>query len=99
MLLCSTLVGIFALPALINGGQIPVVDGVIGGVPSPGAHTFKNLAGAVSGNASTPPTPGKLRVVEKSGVCGGPFRLLRIPFHTHTLRRNYVRCLSGFRIW
>jgi len=46
-----------------------VVDGVIDGVPSPGAHNFKNLARAVSGNASTPPTPGKLRVVENSGVC------------------------------
>jgi hypothetical protein len=99
MLLSSTLVAIFALPALINGGQIPVVDGVIGGVPSPGARNFKNLAGAVSGNGSTPLTPGKLRVVEKSGVCGESFCLLHIPFHIHTLRRNYTGCLSGFRIW
>jgi hypothetical protein len=66
MVLSSTLIAIFALPALINGGQIPVVGGVIGGVPSPGAHDFKNLAGA----ASAPRTPGKLRVVENSGVCG-----------------------------
>jgi hypothetical protein len=79
MLLSSTLVAIFALPALINGGQIPVIDGVIGGVPSPGAHNLKNLEGAVSASASTPLTPGKLRVVEKSGVCGGSFCLLPIP--------------------
>jgi hypothetical protein len=78
MLLISALAAIFALPTLINGGQIPVVDGVIGGVPSPGAHNFKNLAGAVSSNASTPPTPGKLRVVENSGVCGESFCLLPI---------------------
>lgn len=69
MLLSSTLVGIFALPALINGGQIPVVDGVIGGIPSPSAHGFKNLAGATS----APRTPGNLRVVENSGICGGIF--------------------------
>jgi hypothetical protein len=61
-----TLVAIFALPVLINGDQ-PAVDGVVGDVPSPGAHDFKNLAGA----ASTSRTPGKLRVVENSGVCGG----------------------------
>lgn len=86
MLLSSTLAAIFTLSALINGGQIPVVDGVIGGVPSgpPGASNFKNLA---TGDALTPPTPGKLRVVEKSGVCGGSFCLLRIHFHIHTLRR------------
>jgi hypothetical protein len=69
MLFRSALVTILALPALISGDQIPAVDGVIGGVPS-GAHNFKNLARAVSGDTSTPPTPGKLRVVENSGVCG-----------------------------
>jgi len=69
----SALVTILALPALSSGDQIPAVDEVIGGVPSPraGAHNSKNLARAVSGNTvtSTPPTPGKLRVVENSGVC------------------------------
>ena len=99
MLLRSTLVAIFALPTLISGGQIPVVDGVIGGVPSPSAHDFKDLAGSVSGNVSTPPTPGKLRVVENSGVCGRSFCFPRIPSHIHTPRRNYARCLPGFRIW
>jgi hypothetical protein len=69
MLLSSTvtLVAIFALPALIYGGQVPVVDGVTGGVPY-GAHDYTNPAGVTS----TLPllTPGKLRVVENSGVCG-----------------------------
>ena len=60
-----TLVAIFALPALIYGGQVPVVDGVTGGVPY-GAHDYTNPAGVTS----TPLTPGKLRVVENSGVCG-----------------------------
>ncbi|KAI0271165.1 serine carboxypeptidase [Russula aff. rugulosa BPL654] len=68
MLFYSALVTILALPALISGDQIPAVDGVIGGVPS-GAHNSKNLARAVSRDASTQPTPGKLRVVENSGVC------------------------------
>ena len=81
MLLSSTLIAIFALSALINGGQIPVVDGVIGGVSSPGAHDFKNLARA----ASTPRTPGKLRVLENSGVCGGviQFEFVAIPCYSH----------------
>ena len=68
----TALVTILALPALVSGGQIPVVDRVIGGVPSEsgGTHNFKNLELAVSDDSSTPPTPGKLRVVENSGVCG-----------------------------
>jgi len=73
MLLRSTLVAMFALPALVSGGQIPAVRGTIGGVHRRGgAHDFENLAraDAVSGDVSTPPTPGKLRVVENSGVCG-----------------------------
>jgi hypothetical protein len=71
MLLHSVLITIYALPALIRGKQIPVVDGVIGGVPSPDACNFEIPKGPFSNNAPTP-TPGKLRgVVENSGVCGG----------------------------
>jgi hypothetical protein len=68
MLLRSTLVAMFALPAFISGGQIPAVHGSIrvGGVPR--GHDAR--AEAASGGASTPRTPGKLRVVENSGVCG-----------------------------
>ena len=58
-LLCS------ALPALTR--QIPVVDGVIGGVPSSSSPPH---ADSVVSQATTPKTtPGKLRVTENSGVC------------------------------
>ena len=79
MLFCSALVTILALPALISGDQVSAVDsdGVIGGVPS-GARDFKNLARAASGDASTP-IPGKLRVVENSGVCGGVILFVLCP--------------------
>ena len=72
MLLHSTLVAMFALPALINArGQFPVANGIIGGVPLAGSSDhLKGLAEAVPGDASTR-TPRKLRVVENSGVCGG----------------------------
>ncbi|KAF8480363.1 alpha/beta-hydrolase [Russula ochroleuca] len=70
MLLPSVFVAIVALPALISGGQIPVVNGVIGGVPSPDSCKFKTPKEAFSNYAAPPvPTPGKLRVVENSGVC------------------------------
>ena len=73
MLLRSVLVTIFALPALISGDKIPVVDGVIGGVPSPDARNSSSKT-LKRGGSSDPSacTPGKLRgVVENSGVCGG----------------------------
>jgi hypothetical protein len=75
MLLHSVLITIYALPALIRGKQIHVVDGVIGGVPSgsPDTFNFEIPKGPFSNNAPVP-TPGKLRgVVENSGVCGGLF--------------------------
>jgi hypothetical protein len=81
MLLPSVFVAIVALPALISGGQIPVVNGVIGGVPSPDSCKFKTPKEAFSNYAAPPvPTPGKLRVVENSGVCGEA-----ISFATHPL--------------
>jgi hypothetical protein len=92
----------FALPTLISGGgQIPVVNGTIGGVPqsSSGGRKALDLAEAVSGDDSTPRTPGKLRVVENSGVCGRVICSLDILCHIHFFGRNYAGCLSGFRIW
>jgi hypothetical protein len=81
MLFRSVFIAILALPALISGGQVPIVDGVIGGVPSPEACKFKAPKEAFSNNAlPTVPTPGKLRVVENSGVCGEV-----ISFATHPL--------------
>jgi hypothetical protein len=69
----TALLTILALPTLINAKQFPVVNDVIGGVPSPDAinpTSIKALeeAAAVGGASTT--TPGKLRVVENSGVCG-----------------------------
>jgi len=102
MLLRSTLVAMFALPPLISGGQIPVVNGTIGGVPHGyDALDSKNLAEAVSSSdASTPRTPGKLRVVENSGVCGVVilFRYASSVVFTF-FGRNYAGCLSGVRVW
>ena len=80
MFLRSALVTIFALPALISCGEFPVVDGVIGGVPSGDAHQTLTLGGSGSGDSSAR-TPGKLRgVVENSGICGGV-----LFFNTHLL--------------
>ena len=78
MILCSALVAISLLPALISGGQVPAVDQVIGGVPRPGENAIKTAkrapaltdVKAKSERFSTNPIPGELRVVENSGVCG-----------------------------
>jgi hypothetical protein len=56
--------------------QIPVVDGVIGGVSSKALNSaFKSEPEKVAPNPFAT-TPGKLRVVENSGVCGEPFGFL-----------------------
>ena len=93
MILRSALVTIFALPALISGGEIP-------GIPSDDTYnsSYKNLIGSGSGDSSAR-TPGKLRaVVENSCICGGVLCLIRIPCHVHSFGRE-TRCLSSFRIW
>lgn len=56
-------------PARVLGGQIPIVDGIIGGVPSTSAPSEDFLTQGPGVGASAP-TPGKLRVTENSGVCG-----------------------------
>lgn len=57
------------LPVLgVLGGQMPVVDGVIGGVPSSPNRVFESQV--LSAVATNTTTPGKLRIVENSGVCG-----------------------------
>lgn len=48
----------------VLGGQVPVVGGVLGGVPSTKLASFKQAA------TSANTTPGKLRIVENSGICG-----------------------------
>ncbi|KIM38249.1 hypothetical protein M413DRAFT_420804 [Hebeloma cylindrosporum] len=47
------------------GGQIPVVGGVLGGVPAPVSPAAKRTQSL----QTTATTPGKLRVVENSGIC------------------------------
>lgn len=68
LLLCFTAL-ISLDPSLVLGGQIPVVDGVLGGVPTIVADTVKKAD--ILTPAAT--TPGKLRVVENSGICGIQF--------------------------
>ncbi|KAF8887450.1 serine carboxypeptidase [Gymnopilus junonius] len=57
---------LLSLPFGVFGGQIPVVDGVIGGVPSDSSDFVEAVRVPIS-NVVT--TPGKLRVVENSGIC------------------------------
>lgn len=56
---------LYASPSL--AGQIPVVEGVIGDVPSDSIAVHKGSAAVITTPAAT--TPGKLRVKENSGVC------------------------------
>jgi hypothetical protein len=50
-----------------KGAQIPVVDGVIGGVPVKSTAKDAQVEEDVTTQATT---PGALRVTENSGVCG-----------------------------
>ena len=68
MFVLSVLALLFVLPSAVTG-RIPLVDGVIGGVGSLDLSKVNTLKDAVDANA-TARTPGKLRVVENSGVCG-----------------------------
>ena len=98
MLLLSVLALAFVLPTVVTG-RIPRVDGVIGGVRSSDLSTVKTLKDAVDADA-TARTPGKLRVVENSGVCG-KCGLFTITAHcrVNNFGRNYTTCLSSVWIW
>ncbi|KAG5722929.1 Carboxypeptidase S1 [Termitomyces sp. T112] len=65
-MLLHTLRFLAAFPVIgVIGGQVPLVDGVLGGVPKP-----SSLKPQVLEQASTAATtPGALRVTENSGVC------------------------------
>lgn len=54
-------------PINVLGGQVPIVDGVIGGVPST-PHALEDSV--IESTSASAPTPGKLRVTENSGICG-----------------------------
>jgi hypothetical protein len=60
LVFCSTLVD-------AAGSQFPVVNGVIGGVPTTAS---KNPEEATSELVIEANTPGTLRVTENSGICG-----------------------------
>lgn len=53
------------LPLSAFAGQIPVVDGVLGGVPSSKPNTKQALKPSTAAAAA-----GYLRVTENSGICG-----------------------------
>ncbi|KAI0757606.1 serine carboxypeptidase [Daedaleopsis nitida] len=55
------------LPSTVLGGQIPIIDGIVGGKNSSSAVANIRFKAADIEPAET--TPGKLRVVENSGVC------------------------------
>jgi carboxypeptidase C (cathepsin A) len=61
------LFNLLALSGAVSFGQIPVVDGVIGGVPTKDTTDFSDFVHEPL--LSNVTTPGKLRVVENSGVC------------------------------
>jgi hypothetical protein len=73
MLVLSALVLALALPAQISG-RVSLIDGVIGGVLPRDANTAEPPNGTATTSTNAPArTPGKLRVVENSGVCGKCF--------------------------
>ena len=64
---------------LVSAGEIPVVDGVIGGVPHSsegGPLRHAAVRNGTVGRVERPPdpgvvrSPGQLRIVENSGICG-----------------------------
>lgn len=77
----------------VLGGQIPEVNGVMGGVSTPGT-----VSQQVSDSVRR--TPGKLRgVVENSGVCGWLVPSLLYNSMCNALFRDDSGSLSSFRVW
>ncbi|ETW75785.1 serine carboxypeptidase S10 [Heterobasidion irregulare TC 32-1] len=68
MLLSAALAAALAFPATGFAKQIPVVDGVIGGVGTTSAPEAETLTADAS-TAADAITPGALRVTENSGIC------------------------------
>ncbi|KAL0577151.1 hypothetical protein V5O48_004827 [Marasmius crinis-equi] len=63
MMLVSTFFGL-SLAVRVLGGQVPVVDGMIGGVPASYSHLVETKLAAPQAT-----TPGALRVTMNSGIC------------------------------
>jgi hypothetical protein len=98
--------GVVSLISLLSfwrgvlGGQIPEVNGVLGGVTT--TRNVRQREVLESASANLKRTPGKLRgVVENSGVCGWLVSsllynsLCAMPLFL----RNDTRSLSSFRVW
>jgi hypothetical protein len=64
-ILLGALLGACSISSAIAAGQIPIVDGIIGGVP---ADASKHVA--QDSTITTQAVAGTLRVTENSGVCG-----------------------------
>ncbi|KAA1476177.1 serine carboxypeptidase [Dentipellis sp. KUC8613] len=69
MLFSAALAAVAVLPAFVAGRQVPVVEGVLGGVATLPRKSAPQTLVADASDASSKPTPGKLRVTENSGVC------------------------------
>ena len=91
----SVLALVFVLPTVVTG-RIPLVDGVIGGVGSLDLSNANTLKDAVDANR-TDRTPGKLRVVENSGVCG-KHSLFRGHCRVYNFGRDHTTCISSLWI-
>lgn len=67
----ALLVGLLPALSQVLAGQVPIHNGVIGGVPEASTRVLSTPGVlAATGNATpVQTTPGKLRVVENSGVC------------------------------
>ena len=96
----SLILSLLSLWHGVLGGQIPEVNGVLGGVST---TTRNDRQQELLESARAERTPGKLRgVVENSGVCGWLVLSLLydspcvMPFFIY---RNDSRSLSSFRIW
>jgi hypothetical protein len=93
MLVRSALVLALVLPALVSG-KFPVVGEVIGGVrPADDASELKTPKESVAAADAPARTPGKLRVVENSGVCGKVHFVLWSP-PSHSQIRQKLRQVS-----
>jgi hypothetical protein len=92
MLILSLLCAALPLSRVL-AGQIPEVDGILGGVPHKSSPARRS-APPLGGHNASSVIPGKLRVMENSGVCGMSLAS-RVGETDMSHRRNYIWCLSS----
>lgn len=61
---------ILSLCLVVSARQIPQVDGVFGGVPTPTTVDKLQADAVAQPQVSGSPVAGKMRFIENSGVCG-----------------------------